>query len=62
MKKMSLLLSLAITMAVLTTLLIYVGFAVLSPSKESMILLSILSLCGYSGSYFYYLSYKQQKS
>lgn len=61
MKKKTLLV-LAIIMALLTTFLIYAGFAFVPPSRDALILICIMSLCGYTGSYIYYLTYKEQKS
>jgi hypothetical protein len=48
-------------MAVLTTLLIYAGFAFIPPTKDALILICILSFVGYSASYIYYLTFKEQK-
>jgi hypothetical protein len=61
MKKKTLLV-LAIIMALLTTFLIYAGFAFIPPSRDAMILICVLSFCGYSASYIYYLTFKEQKS
>lgn len=51
----------SITMALLTTLLIFAAFAVIPPSMTNLVIICLISLCGYMASYVGYLGYRSHK-
>jgi hypothetical protein len=52
-------LTLSILLLVITTAVILLGFIVIEPSTINIILISLISVMGYVGSYVYYLGYKE---
>jgi general stress protein CsbA len=50
-----------ILMTIVTTAAIYLGFCLLEPSKENLFFIGVVSVSGYLGAIFYYLTYKEQK-
>jgi hypothetical protein len=50
----------AILMTIATTAAMYLGFCLLEPSKENLFFITVVSISGYLGAMFYYLTYKKQ--
>jgi hypothetical protein len=53
------LLSYAIVLFLATTGVIYLGFALLYPDRLNMIIICMMSLLGYTGTYIAYLGYRE---
>jgi len=47
-------------MTIATTAAMYLGFCLLEPSKENLFFITVVSISGYLGAMFYYLTYKKQ--
>jgi hypothetical protein len=52
----------AIIMLIATTAGIYLGFCLLEPSTDNLCYITLISVTGYGGSFWYWLSYKETKS